>query len=336
MAAFGRILTVLIGLALALSLVLGPGRAAAQGWQLRTFDDGSFFLAAISTGPTSALTLLCGEKSPKGLSPYQTGNTEPDITAPGVLRAGFDHRVIGAPVGGYEPSRGDVILVAGGQGFRLPNVTWNELTYQWEANLSATDPLFAAMRAGGSFELHSRAGRHAVPGAGFGEVFGQLTSYCQNVFASIGKPWPGAAAPQGANVATARGSAPGVMSQVAENAIVRGCNGPAARAAGYLLAGNIDGDGREDMVLDWSRISCLSGHPRPFCGASLCSAQVFLTARPGARPFDLLAQDVRLQPLSNGAMAVAIGGSLSMCQNRGGGGCERLFWWNGVDLIELR
>lgn len=326
----------LVRLLVVLAAVLGgPGPAAAQSWQLRTHDDGSFFLASINAGPT--LSLLCGGKSPQGLSPYQTGNVEPEITAPGLLRLGFNPQSVGLPQGGYEPARGDITLVAAGQGFRLPNAVWNDLTYQWEADVGATDPLFAALASGGAIEVHSRAGRLALPGTGFAEVFGLMTSYCQRQFAATGHGWPGASAPSPQVASTAPGAAAGAMAQAAETAIVQGCNGPAAREAGYLLAGNIDGDGREDIVLDWNRISCLSGHPRPYCGAALCSADVFLTARFAVqpRPIGLLALGVRLQPLSNGNMAVATGGSLAMCQGRGASACEFLYWWNGADLIEL-
>lgn len=317
------------------ALAVWPGMAAAQNWQLHTHDDGSFFLAQIHAGP--ALSLLCGGKSPQWLNPYQTGNLEPEITAPGVLRLGFDPHSVGLPQGGYEPARGDIVLVAAGQGFRLPNAVWNDLTYSWQADVTAADPLFTALASGGAIEVHSRAGRLALTGAGFAEVFGRMTAYCQRRFAATGQAWPGASAPPPQGAATAPGSAAGVMAQAAETAIAKGCNGPAARAAGYLLAGNIDGDGREDIVLDWNRISCLSGHPRPFCGAALCSADVFLTARFARQPqpIGLLALGVRLQPLSNGNMAVATGGSLAMCQGRGASACEFLYWWNGADLVEL-
>lgn len=311
------------------ALILTTGAGMAQGWQLRTFDDGSFFSAAISPSERGGPAFLCGERSPRGLSPQVTGNTEPDITAPGVLRLNLGDDHIGQSTGDGQP-RGDVIIVAGGQGWRLPAIRMNELYGTWEADLADGDAMLAAMATGGPFEVQSRAGQVPIPHSGFAEALAGLRAHCRHMFASIGKPWPGAtSSEQTANS--------GTMAQVAEAAIERGCNGPAERLAGYLLTGNIDGDGQEDAVLDWGSVTCLTSHPRPFCGASMCSADVYLSAqfpRTG-QPEGLLGLGVRLQPLSNGAMAVATGGSLSMCQPQGGA-CELLYWWNGAALVGLR
>lgn len=310
-------------LALILWLCFGAGSVAAQVWQFRSGDDGSFFRASVSQEAGVEMSLVCGERSPRGLSPEVTGNMEPDITAPGRVKLYLGETAIGPPE--YYPDiRDDVELVAGRSAYPLRALEYNELFGTWEADLEADHPIFAAMAEAPEFELRSRVGY--VPGttAGFAPSFKQFGAFCSSMFAVIGHPWPGSDGEAGA------------MKAAAEASILSGCNGQAAREEGYLLTGNIDGDGQEDIIVDWSKVECQTSYPRPFCGASTCSANVFLSSayiRAG-RPEELLAQGVRLVPLTNGNEAVAVGGSLSACVERGPG-CEFLYWWDGETLRRL-
>lgn len=312
--------TLAAALVLALTLAAAPVRA--QDWQMRSYDDGSFFAAGISE-PQSGVALLCGERSAGGLSAAQTGNMEPEITAPDSLRLSFslDDLKLADPM---IDTRRDLIVAAGGQGFRLPPLRMNELVWTWEADLAATDPVFAAIASVPSFAIHSDAGVMQVSARGFEAAHAQLLYHCQTMFASIGRPW--ASAPR----VTPR--------QAAEAALVSGCSGPADAGPSAYLEGEIDGDGVPDIVLDWGEATCRTGPPRPFCGASMCSASVFLSSRPDLDrgKLELLAVGVRLQPLSNGNMAVAVGGSLAQCSQSGGTACEFLYYWDGADLAELR
>jgi len=294
---------------------------------MRSYDDGSFFVATMQL-PGGALSLTCGERSPRGLSALETGNMEPTVTPRDALRLRLDLDALPLP-GGFRQSRDDLIVEAGGQGFRLPPLNADELTWSWSVDLGAADPLFAAIPAAPEMVLHGEAGRLALPTAGFAEAHGQLRRHCAQMFATVGQPW--------ATAAPATPSAPVTPRAEAEAALARGCNGPADAGPAAFLAGEIDGDGQPDIVLDWREITCRSGHPRPFCGASMCQASVFLSSRPGTprEPLELLALGVRLQPLSNGNMAVAVGGSLSMCQPQGTA-CEFLYYWTGSELAELR
>lgn len=314
---------------LAAVLILLPLAALAQDWSLRKFDDGSFFSASIAPIDGPEFTLLCGERSPQGLSAAQTGNVESDITPPDAFRLFLSERDIGPP-GASAASRRDVLIVAGSTGYRLSGVTWNELYGSWQVDLPANDPAFAAIAGQSRFELRFNGGAHPVSAIGFDAALSRLTGYCRSMFAAIGKPWA-TAAPAAA--------APLSMRQAAEGDILKGCGGPATKAPGAILTGEIDGDGREDVVLDWRAVTCTLGPPRPFCGASMCSADVYLSALypRKVKPEPLLALGVRLQPLTNGNDAVAVGGSLSSCQRAfGKPACEFLWYWTGADLARLK
>lgn len=304
-----------------------PIQTAAQAseWRFENFDDGSFFTGTISPPGTKGLMLLCGERSPRGLTAYQTGNMEPDITPRDSLRLYLSDSLIGEH-DGVTQMRQDVLLVVGTTGYRLPVVNWNELFWTWEVDLPATDPVFSAISGQSEFELRSASSQRIITANGFRAAHAALTKHCQTMFTAIGLPWSTvnpAAAPQV------------TMRQVASAAIQAGCGGPSTQGPKTFLSGEIDGDGIEDVVVYWNEITCSGGYPRPFCGASMCSVQLFLSSRHvrGERPEELLAQGVWLQPLSNGNMGVVTIGSLAMCQNRPS--CEYLWYWNGHEMVQL-
>lgn len=305
------------------ALAIAPSAAGAQDWQMQTYDDGSFFAAAISPSG-NGFSLLCGERSPQGLSAAQTGNMEPDITPPDSLRLSFsldDFRLANPNI----TTRQDLIVAANGQGYRLPPLSQNELVWTWESDLRATDPVFAAIAAAPAIDVYSDVGVMRVSTDGFAAAYAQLLAHCQAMFSAIGKPWSSVPPP--------------TMRQMAEAALRSGCGGAADTEPGTFLEGEIDGDGVPDVVLDWAGATCRTGTPRPFCGASMCSASAFLSSRaPGAsrEGDEFLALGVRLQPLSNGNMAIAVGGSLSTCSQYGKTSCEFLYYWNGSTLAQLR
>jgi hypothetical protein len=304
--------------------------APAQGWDLRRSDDGSFFVYSIAPAIRSPdFALFCGERSPTGLTAMQTGNMEPEVTRRDILQLSLGSDEIGPP-NSDNWRRSDVVVVAGGQGYRLPELWWNELQGGWRVDLLASDAMFAAIAAVPAFDFHSQAGQRRVDAAGFAQGYADLVQQCRQTFAVIGKPWQGGA-----------GAAPapsGGVRQAADGYIRRICNGAYHAGDGAFLSGEIDGDGIGDVAVNMGRIACQSGNPRPSCGASQCSALVFPSSAPHLwhSPIDLMSQGARLQPLSNGNMAVAVGGSLRECNHAfANSGCEFLYYWNGADLVRL-
>ncbi len=314
------------GLLGGLAAVLGlmPAVSWAQDWTMSQFDDGSFFSATLAPVDGPGPALVCGERSPQGLSAAVTGNSEPDITPAGAFRVYVSDRTIGGP-GAHRQIRDDVMLIVGDSGFRLRGLRWNELFSTWEVDLPATDPAFAGIAAQERFELRSDRGSHVISAIGFDAGLRQLTGYCSAMFTAVGLPW-------------STGQA-GAMRRAAETDIRRGCGGPATTSDRALLSANIDGDGVEDIVLDWGEVTCQSGLPRPFCGAAMCSANLYVSAlypRTG-KPEDWLAQGVRLQPLNNGKDGVAMGASLASCREAGHpGGCTAILYWDGTRMVTLR
>lgn len=315
---------------LVFALVAAP--VAAQDWASNSYDDGSFFSGALGPVDGPGFTLVCGERSPQGLSPAQTGNTEPEITRRNAFRLYLDQADIGPPSPNFD-SRQDVLAVIGTTGYRLPLVRWNELYSTWETDIPANDPMLAAISGQAAFELRSDTGSHLVSARGFAEGLGQLTSYCLSMFASIGQPWAGTV------TGTATGPAPGAMRQAAQAHVQAGCRiGVLEQHADAILTGDIDGDGAEDVVLDWRGVRCAGSMAQPFCGASNCSVDIFLSSQypRSGQPEGWLALGARLIPLTNGNMGVGMYGSLSACNSAFGRvDCEFQYYWNGSSLTRL-
>ncbi|MEO0388745.1 MAG: hypothetical protein AAF281_14680, partial [Pseudomonadota bacterium] len=120
--------------------------------------------------------------------------------------------------------------------------------------------------------------------------------------------------------------------------IQRGCSGPGDRRAGWLAAGDLDRDGVLDPVLDWAAIRCLAPPARPFCGASHCSVDLFLSrsVRAGRAPETILAIGVDLVPAPGGADLMA-GVGIGECQSaRLGPDCRMRWRWNGFEMAPQR
>ena len=317
------------GGALAALLALAPaGAARAQDWVVNRYDDGSFFQGTLAPTGGPGFSVVCGERSARGLSPQQTGNMEPDITRPNAFRLFLSPEDVGFPAAEAGLSRDDVLVVIGTTGYRFAYWTWNELYGSWETDLPADDPVFAAIAGQAAFELRFDGGAQQVASRGFASGLEELRGYCRAMFAAVGRFWAGAA-PAGPGPS---------MADLARRRIAAGCGAGVRDQAGAIQTGEIDGDGHPDAVLDWRAVRCAGGIERPYCGASQCSAEVFLSSVTPLRgaPEDFLGLSLRLIPLSNGAMGLGLGGGWGDCERRfGRGDCEFQYYWNGRDLVPL-
>ncbi len=324
-----RLLKPLILSVIAISALFSrPATGQAQAWRFEREINRFLFSASIRSSDGSGFSLTCGERLihvPGYIPMYYEGW---DITRPNTLRLVLNERQIG-PSQNWN-GRDDVLIAIGANAYRLPNVTWNDLNGTWSADIQATGPMFDAIMAARSFEIHSDAGVLAVPGGGFATAYTNLLNNCRSLFAANGKPWrPAPPAPPPAPVS---------MRQAAETTVGKACGGASTYRDGGFLSGNIDGDNLPDVVVDWGRIECAGPDPRPACGASRCSVYVFLSRSfpLRRRHEELLGLGARFQQLSNGTDAVAIGGALMECRSVGLESCEFLYYWNGSDLVPLQ
>ena len=282
--------------------------AVAQSWQVVTEDDGSFYFA-MGFVP-GKLGLFCGGRSPQRLSALATGNVEPRITQPGQVGLELSDALIGANQTGVP--RGDVMAVIGNLGYRLPQIHLNELVGVQEQFLRRDDSLVAALQSGEPLEFRTDAGgRQTVPTARAASAIATALSYCDRL-------------------ANARPQAD--LIGAAQTYIFQACGGQAQASQGYLLQGDLDLDGQDDIVIDWSLITCPGPLARPFCGASKCSVDVYLSRkyRPGAQPDGYLALGVTMQASPFGGAQLRMGGGLSDCG--GAGACYGIWRWDGRQL----
>ncbi|MEQ3708364.1 MAG: hypothetical protein ABNH38_07755 [Tateyamaria sp.] len=314
------------------------------GWVARTADDGALFYGlAVAEG--TGFAVRCNGPSRQGLPAVSVGAHEEARTDPFHLIYSLRPPLMAAPATGYQ--RSDVVIWSGGTGYRLPPTIWNELDGEWQVQVGMTDALSLSLMTSADVVVGPEAGPHTrVTTDQMNQSVAEAMAFCVAEYRRAGLPVPAPLDqfwPQANNSLLADDTAPTIpdgMVDYARAHIRDGCSGPAQIEDSAILLGEIDGDGQEDAVVNWGRITCAQGVPRPFCGASMCSADVYLSsayARIGG-PLNLLALGVQLQPLTNGLQGVSLGGSLSMCDAAGqtGGACNFIWYWNGVELVQLK
>ncbi len=285
-----------------------PALAVAQDWRHAVTNNGQWFEGWL-VAPGEAMSIWCGGPTIGGPGLPQTD--EPMLTDPGtfdlaVRFPGLDP----AEAAIFTGTRSDLVIVAAGQGFGLPEAHWDELNgLGWIQRLGLSDPLFAALAQ--SVEVQVWAGGAqvaALTGRGLAEGLAVIGASCQAGWGAA----PAASAPTAP--AGQDGSVAAGIVAAAQAGIARGCNGPATTESRAFRTGDLDGDGRADLVVDWAGITCQNGLRRPFCGAANCSAEVYLSSRPDRMPFDtILGAGVALEAGPGGTVRLISGVTAASC-----------------------
>lgn len=118
--------------------------------------------------------------------------------------------------------------------------------------------------------------------------------------------------------------------------IAEACGGGYRLAEGAELTGDLDGDGREDVVLDWAGVTCddrSKGRGAGFCGAALCRIEVLLSGPPTVQ--QLTGHKPRLLNRAFGRVALQ---TTTMGRSCGGGAQTCMFDWrfDGQKLEPVR
>lgn len=115
------------------------------------------------------------------------------------------------------------------------------------------------------------------------------------------------------------------------------CAGPVVFGPATITLAEIDGDGRTDLLFDWSRVSCSNGGPRGagFCGMHMCSVDLYASSvyAPGGYPQGILALEFDVQPRGSDIIlrTTSMGGSCPFAEV-----CEAGWRWTGAALEPVR
>lgn len=319
-------------IAIWLLLICAGSGLAQESWTARTFDSGTYLMAGASHSG-SGVSFECTAPSPQGRPAIETGSYEMHVSKPFEAIISFQDSLFDwAPP--YTQS--NVILALDGAGFRLPPFDLDELSGT-AVYVPMADTLMLAFLNAQNVTLYSGTGKtYQLPTAGLADALRTAFTYCIDRWIVVGAQMPPALA--GFRQGAASPALPGgalAMRAKAEANIQRSCGGPAEIGSLAIASADIDGDGIDDVLVDFGQLTCLQGPPRPFCGASRCSATIFLSAR--ARPYEMIVLGASLIPLSNGLHGVAVGGGLHECRAAGqeGTGCQIIWYWNGTEMVQL-
>ncbi|MEO0380235.1 MAG: hypothetical protein AAF252_08175, partial [Pseudomonadota bacterium] len=254
---------------------------AQAGWVVRTADDGALFYG-LAVAEDTGFAVRCNGPSRQGLPPISVEAHEEARAQPFHLIYSLRTPLMTAPATGYQ--RSDVVVWADGTGYRLPTTLWNELDYEWQAQVAMTDTLSLALMTARDLVVGPEAGPHTrITVEGMNKAVAEAMAFCVAEYRRAGFPVPTQLDqfwPQADNSVLSDDTAPvtpEAMVNYAQAHIYNGCSGAAQIEDTAILLGDIDGDGLEDAVLDWGRVTCSQGLARPFCGASMCSADVYLS-----------------------------------------------------------
>lgn len=328
----------LIGLVLSLALC-APVIANAQSWQGSTADDGAYvYGAAFAVG---GFGVVCNAPSQRGVPAVQVGAHEETLSGPFELRLEFGSDLIS----GYG-QRSDIMLWVGQQAYRLPSMWFNELSGVWELPVAMADPMVAALRQAPRLVLAPGTDQaYELPVAGINAAIQLAMQACINAWAVAGHTipsalnefWPAVNENSSAPAAPAAVSGDFLTNAVSRR-IAEGCVlGLKQIEPGGYVSGDIDQDGITDLLLDWGNVECSGtewGQARPYCGASHCSIDIFLSRtfqRDGI--YETLAIGGGLERNVLGGLDVTLGRGLSMCDDPAfGPGCTTRLRWTGASL----
>ena len=307
--------------------------ALAQSWVAAVNDDGGYAYG-YARAEGLPMAFACNARSVQNRPLIEVGAHEEQPTAPYAMRIEFWGKTI--PETGVD-TRADMVLWADDTGYQLPPVVRDEFYGYWWVEISMGDPIFPEFA--GASRLVLAVGQDAVwelPMAGLSQAVEQAQQHCAATLVATGYPAPAwfgpvAAAPQQPTPAAPTPGAFTIPQQVITHAN-RLCEGTAIIEPDALQAGDLDGAGVPDVVLDWNHIRCPPPMmARAFCGAANCSVDVFMSSKGYVDPEQMLGTGPGLVPLSNGRMGLGLTGSASMCgwDNER---CLQPWIWNGFQL----
>ncbi len=348
----------LAGLSTLLMAFVGATGAAAQSWQSQINDSGAL-MSGYAFIPGNTLAFSCTAPSPSGRPMIETGDHEAQRTD-----TPFTMTVMVGP-GLLDPSADDsdirqLLMTLAGTTYGLPPMPWDEFYGNWFTTLSMSDPLFSAARASDGLVLDpGRGTAYTFPVDGLAEALVTAMGYCITGWQLVGFTVPQdlvpvllAAESMGAPHSPASSDyAPVRSSQLPDGYqlaplmplppthppqrdahLTALCQGAWSSDPNYEQVSDLDGDGREDYVLDWSGVECqgaISG--RVFCGAANCRIDVFLSSRDYANPVEFLGMGMDVVQDTQGRVGLLLTGTPFVCSD---GFCDKPFYWTGTDFAQ--
>lgn len=314
------------------TLLLAPP-VVAQGWTDRTSFEERWFWggAGMEGGPIS---FNCAGHYADADWSYGEGGGPYD---PYIIHISMNETigVANSAHTGNGATRDDVVFVIGGAGYQLPSVYWNEMVGDWGTIISIGDPLVTALLSGGDAQLWT--GQVLVgdlPGAGLASSMASAINFCDDHWIASGAPLPSHAAE---TIQILRATPqPISMEQAVLNQITTHCGGAGEVRADAVGRSDFDGDGREDLLLHYSGVSCQQGQWAGIYGAGECDAQNCLTLAfvsgsiaAGELPYRVLASSARVDP--NNSADILLGVDPAVCSALGiQPDCIARQRWNGT------
>ncbi len=319
-------------LLLFLTLLFGQTtQADAQRWTTTLTRDNVYDAGRVAM-PGNSMVIACAARSPKRGQVLGSQWWEVSVAPPWQYLFVFQDQLVPNAGSAQEV---EMILFADQTGYRLPPVQRNELEGGWQTMLGMTDPMFASIATATRLVLQvGTSTAWQLPIEGLASGLKDIRDACGATWNATGIATPsGFTPPTGTQPTQAAEPAAGftLPSQIQTFANQQ-CSGVATFEGSALKAGDLDGDGAPDIVLDWGFVRCNGQSMRPFCGAANCQYDVFMSSRGYAITDTRLAVGVEIVTHRSGRQGLRIGGTAQVCSQIN---CNVPWLWNGTSFVQV-
>lgn len=307
----------------------------AQQWETKLTRDDAYDAGRVVM-PGSAMVIACAARSPKRGPILGSAWWEVSVAPPWQYLLVFQDQLV--PAAG-SAQQVEMILFADQTGYRLPPVLRNELEGGWQVMLPMTDPMLIAAETASQLVLQVGATTAwQLPVAGLAQGLKATRDACGATWNATGIATPAGFAPPGGSAPTAPAApaapTPGAFTlppQVQANAN-QSCSGQATFDGAALQAGDLDGDGAPDIVMDWGLVRCNGQSMRAFCGAANCQYDIFLSSRSYALTDTRLAVSATIVQHHSGRLGLLMAGTAGVCSQID---CNVPWLWNGTGFVQV-
>jgi len=324
-------------------VVCMAGSASAQTWSARTTLDQGWFRGTVHA-VDRRMAIACSGSYPDA-DPMYGAEDGPHVPYGFTVEMAFPQIVASEAHTDRAATRDDIVLVSNGLGYQLPEVGFNMLNGErWESHISIGDQMIASLLAGDGLRVFAQ-GSEVVSYDADGLADGLLTviRFCDSHWAQLGQPVPDHARAMLMALRDAAGNdaAAASMEQVALDRVTAQCEGPGQVRGDFIGRGDFDGDGTEDIVLDWRGVRCQGGsfasaQGAGQCGMHDCVVSVFVSSAiaRGEAPWERLAVDARVD--ADTPARLVLGNSPATCSRTAqAAGCGQAYAWNRSGFVQV-
>ncbi|WP_189369216.1 hypothetical protein [Tateyamaria omphalii] len=361
---------------LACACATGALAQSVPSWTAKIEDLGANIYASAAHGG-GTMTITCTAPSPQGRDPLESYENELHQTGPYEVYVRMYDPYFDWSGGSVQTG---ATIFLGQTGYRLPPFELDEFSGTI-VRLSMVDPLMQALTVAPGFILDTGQGQAFDFGvSGLAGALDQVLYVCVSRWGELGRPVPAALGRYATTAPTVAGAVAATRNGIAQNPdriplrrqqpqdgpaivfvppvlpiqpgqsmydrAVGAANSVCSTARlneGALWPGDLEGDGAEDIVMNWGFVECLGpngtvhGVPGACDSAGQCRVTVFSSAQTARGLSEWIGQAYHAEPDPNGPAPLFMNTRTGVCGTSAGAfGCSAWLAWSGSGFSRVQ